>query len=585
MPGIYGIANSKNIKNDLGNMSKAMHLYDHFIQDELFHDDNIGASRIHIGKVGEQASPIRSARSLVWVEGEAYNLKEVGEQLGVTDASIGALLLDAEEQDKLNLALNKLDGYFCAAIYNKQTQKVKLISDRYGMRVLYWYFKDNAFAWGSGVKAILAIEGADKTLDKSSYDCFMDLGYLMGEHTWFEHIKLIKPATVLEFDIKNNSISQEYYWTWGEIKPSNLSFDEAVDKLGELFIQAVAKRFDPTEKIGISLSGGLDSRAIFAAANHLYPDYKGYAYTFGVRDCDDFKIAEQVVAISKWSHHKFHFTNKNWFKPRFERIWLTDGMKNLLHLHGSEFAIEVSKEIDINLSGGAGDAVYGAGFINDTNLQNSCVSLDKILKAYSGYGEDTLELNFYKEVKHFDIHLFCNKERRFTNYGQVNILANMEVRKPFHDVELMDFMYSIPDDYRVYYKIYSAMLQKTFPEYFKDIPWQQTGRPAATIKTPTIPRRAYNKGLRIFKKLFNASDSKSYTDYPAWIRDETVASELQELLGDEKAEYRQLTPDNVANKYLKPHLKNKLINNSEKILRAATLEVYLKQTLERTNES
>lgn len=55
---------------------------------------------------------------------------------------------------------------------------------------------------------------------------------------------------------------------------------------------------EPDEKIGISLSGGLDNRAIFAAVNHLYPDYKGYAYTFGVPECDDITIAEQVIARS-----------------------------------------------------------------------------------------------------------------------------------------------------------------------------------------------------------------------------------------------------------------------------------------------
>lgn len=130
-------------------MFKAMYLYYYFIQDELFYDENIGVSRAHISKVGETTSPIRLAHLFVWVEGEAYNLVEVSEQVGLTGTSIGALLLEAEEQGKLNQTLSKLDGYFFAAIYNEKTQKLKLISDRYGMRMLYWYFKDNVFAWGA----------------------------------------------------------------------------------------------------------------------------------------------------------------------------------------------------------------------------------------------------------------------------------------------------------------------------------------------------------------------------------------------------------------------------------------------------
>lgn len=579
MPGIYGIANSKNSKFDIENMTKAMHLYEHFIQDELFHDGNIFASRIHIGKVGEQTSPIRSANSLVWVEGEAYNLKEVGEQLAIATTSIGALLLDAEIQGKLNQALNKLDGYFCAAIYNEQTQKIKLISDRYGMRVLYWYFKDNVFTWGGEVKAILAAEGIDKTLDQSSYECFMDLGYLMGEHTWFEHIKLIKPATVLEFDINTSSIVQEYYWTWGEIKPSNLSFDQAVDELGELFVEAVARRFNPDEKIGISLSGGLDSRAIFAAVDHLYPEYKGYAYTFGIPECDDITIAEKVISRTKnWMHDKFYFSNDNWFKPRFTRVWNTDGMMNLLHMHGSEFLGEVSGHADINLNGYAGDAVFGGSLISSSEkLQDKGPTKKTAEMIYGRHAEQYDDVFF--NIEHFDHYLYMNRVRRFTNGGSINGLVSVEQRKPFFDNKVMELIFSIPDAYRVNNKLYSAMLQKYFPTFFKDIPWEQTGKPAAPVKTPTVPRRAFNKGIRILKKLFKVGGSKGYTDYPTWIRDKAVASELQKLLGNENAAYKKITEVNLADKYLKPHLKNKLINNSEKILRAATIEIYLKKAL------
>ena len=69
----------------------------------------------------------------------------------------------------------------------------------------------------------------------------MDLGYFLGEDTFFEMIRLIKPATVLTFDLSTRKIDQHYYWTWSEIKLSNLSFEDAVDELGERFLKAVKK--------------------------------------------------------------------------------------------------------------------------------------------------------------------------------------------------------------------------------------------------------------------------------------------------------------------------------------------------------
>lgn len=229
-------------------------------------------------------------------------------------------LFDAYENKCLEEKLNKLDGYFNAIIYDSNINKLFLISDRYGMRMLYYYFKDEKFAWSGEVKGLLALDFVDKTISKESFDCFIDLGYLLEDNTWFKNIKLIKPATIMEFDLNTKKLSQKYYWKWSEIKPSNLSFDEAVDKVGFIFIDAVKKRFNPNEEITLALSGGLDSRAIFAAINKLYPDYKGLAKTFGIEGCDDIEIAKLVISKTNWEHKIFHFTSNNWFEPRLNKI-------------------------------------------------------------------------------------------------------------------------------------------------------------------------------------------------------------------------------------------------------------------------
>ena len=556
-------------------MAKAMYLYDHFIQDELFCEGTIGASRAHLGHIGENRSPLRSVGHYLWVEGEAYNIAEVASELGLSDESLSALLLSAEKVGQLDACLNKLDGYFCAALYDTDRKKINLISDRYGMRLLYWYHKDGTFSWGSEVKAILAIDGMDRELDATSFDCFMDLGYLMGEHTWFEHIRLIKPATVIEYDIASDSVQQHHYWKWSEIKPSSMSFDQAVDELGERFIRAVARRFDPNERIGISLSGGLDSRAIFAAVNHLYPDCEGYAYTFGIRACDDITIAEQVIARSKWRHGKFHFTEDNWFDLRIEKVWNTDGMLNILDMHGGEFLAEISSHIDVNLNGYSGDAIIGGAFLARIpfNVRADRNNIHLVFQNYVNL--INVEDDFY-DIERVEPILQMNRVRRFTAMGTVNGLIAVDQRKPFFDNKIVELIFSLPDEYRANNKLYSAMLQKFFPKYFKDIPWQKTGKPAAAVSKLSIPRRAINKGVRIINGLFNISDKQNYQNYPKWIRSKEIAERLNRLLDPKTAKYTQLTDEDLKAKYLTPHLNNRAINKSNEILRATTIELYLK---------
>ena len=580
MPGIYGLVSKEDTKSNLIHMSKSMYLYEHFIQDELFYDDSIAASRAHTGLVGTDHSPIKLNELYVWVEGEAYNVSEVAKELNLKANSLPTLLLKADESKQLDKCLNRLDGYFCAAIYDKENQKIKLISDRYGMRLLYWYHKDGIFAWGSEVKAILAIEDINKELNPTSYDCFMDLGYLLGENTWFKQIKLIKPATVLEYDLNSESIKQSYYWKWSEIKPSNISFNQAVDKLGELHIQAVSKRFNPNEFIGIAISGGLDSRAIFAALNYLYPNYKGYAYTFGIPKCDDIEIANKVISLSKnWQHEVFFFTSSNWFQSRIKRVWDTDGMQDMMHMHGSEFLPTIAKHININLNGYIGGEAFGDSYQEKHKYKrlNSKMTLN-IAKEIYGKHSHLIDYNsdFY-DINHIEPLDFMNRSRRFINMGTTNSLTYIHQRKPQMDNKVIELIFSLPDEYRINNKLYSEMLKKYFPIYFNDIPWQKTGKPVGIVKKPNVPTRIINKAKREALSLLGIKSNQNYTDYPNWIRDQEVSKQLLDLLDPKNAEYARLISDDLSKRWLEPHLKDKKVNYASQILRAATIEVYLKQ--------
>ena len=551
-----------------------MYLYDHFIQDELFKDQKIGVSRVHTGQVGEMSSPSSLGGYFIWIEGEAYNALEVAEIFGLQAKNLSELLLLAEKNSILDECLNQLDGYFCAALYDKENEKIKLISDRYGMRFLYWYHMDAKFVWGSEVKAILAGDDINKRLDHTSYECFMEIGYLMGEHTWFENIKLIKPATIIEYDIRKDEVNQHYYWKWSEIKPLSLSFDQAVDELGERFIEAVEKRFKPNEHIGISLSGGLDSRAIFAAVEQLYPDYKGYAYSFGVPHCDDITIAERVVTRSKtWLHDKFYFSSDNWFHSRVEKVWNTDGMQDMMHMHGSEFFPVVADKIKINLNGYAGDAILGGSLLNNIPT-NEKISFDNAKGTYKGFISLSEVDSDYYHINSIEPHLYMNRVRRFTAYGSVNALPWIDQRKPFFDNKIVELVFSLPNEYRVDNRLYSSMLLKFFPKYFKDIPWQLTGKPVGTYKAK-LWNRAYRKAARTLSSLWKGNDTWSYTNYPEWIRDHNLSQEINLLLERHGAKYKMITDDDVVEKYLSPHLNNKHVNKSNQVLRAATIELYL----------
>ena len=575
MPGIFGyVKNSPDASSQLRAMATAMKLYDHFVEDDLFEDGSIAASRVHLGHIGEKTSPYNCGAVRLWIEGEAYNIKEVAAQLRLVEKGFAANMVEAYRAGKLDSYLNLLDGYFCAVLCDSRKKSVKLISDRYGMRMLYWYFKDGLFAWASEVKGILALESINKTIDASSPQCFLDLGYLMGEHTWFEHIKLITPTTVLDFDITSQTIEQHHYWKWSEIQPSHLTFDQAVDALGEHFLESVRRRFDPNGKIGVALSGGLDSRAILAAVDYLYPAYHGYAYTFGKPGCDDIKIAEQVATRANWKHRVFDFNESDWFEPRLEKIWNTDGMMDMMHMHGSEFLDDIALNMDVNLNGYAGDAIVGGSFL-DRVPRNLRVTAENSKSFYKAYAKLALPDSDFYDIKHVEPNLYMNRVRRFTNMGTVNGLIKVDQRKPFFDNGIVELIFSLPDEYRLDNKLYAAMLLKFFPKYFEDIPWQKTGKPVGKGNV-SLPMRAIKRIARIPIKLGLKDDKNNYTNYPMWIRSGIVREQIKSILGAPNNYVNNIFGGNQMEKYLVPHLASKQIDNSNEILRLVTMELYLK---------
>jgi asparagine synthase (glutamine-hydrolysing) len=565
MPGIYGYIKQKKEDDQLIQMTEKLYHHKHFVKDDDFNDDIFQASHLHLGKMKKDINAFNKDGIYISIEGEQYDYKNV---------AFEGLIYEAYTQDNLETFLNKLDGYFNAVIYDSNIKKVFLISDRYGMRMLYYYCKDGRFAFSGEVKGLLGLDFVDGSIESKQIDCFMDLGYFLEDNTWHKHVKLIKPATIMEFDIDSKTLAQKYYWKWSEIKPQNISFDEAVNKLGKLFLSAVEKRFNPNDKVGVALSGGLDSRAIFAAVNKLYPSFKGYTYTFGIPNCDDITIAKQCIAKTNWKHEEFYFRSGNWFEPRKDKVWFTDGMMPLMHMHGSEFLDEIGGSIDFNLNGYAGDVVLGGGWLSSISL-DARASKSNLLKFYKSYiNLCNIEDSFY-DIQKFEPHLYINKVRRFTNMGTVNGLYKIDQRKPFFDNKVMELVYSIPDEYRENNKLYSAMLLKFFPKFFKDIPWQKTGKTIDKNTSNGFASEVIRKIKRIPYKVGILKDKNSYTSYKDWIRSENISRELLSLLDRNKSEYGKYTDIDFKTKYLLPHLRVRM-DFSEQILRATTIEIYFK---------
>ena len=529
---------------------------DNYVKDKLFSDENIYASRTHLGILDQGEQPyILNSRFFSWFEGEFYNQKELKSKYIVTSTTDNELLVNIYNATRSFKFLRDIDGCYTAVLYDQEINKVYLITDRYGFKPLYWRIINEDLAWSSEVKGFLGHRDFNPVIDVQSVAEFFNMGYVLENRTWFEKIELVPPASILTFDVKKSKIEIQSYWYWNEIEQMKSPIDERelIESFGLLFKNAVLRHVKNDEKVGILLSGGLDSRAILAA----FPeDYKPlHTFTFGKKQCDDIKIANRISIIKGTYHHIWELNSNNWLIPRINFIWRSDGLLNLIHMHGLEFLNKAKLHIEFCLNGFLAGGSLGGAYIAPSY--------------YNDIGQN-----------HSEEYMIRNRGRRLINQAIITGETWLIYRRPFFNKELVDFAFSIPGNLRQGAFIYKKMLLATFSNYYKNIPWQKTCYP---INCPDLIAKAGRFSVKVKNRIskyfgLELADFRNYTDYPHWIRQEPGKSFFEKILRNSKALYQEYISREKVEKDLDSHLQGN--DRADILCRYLTFEIWLQQVFE-----
>lgn len=552
MSGIIGCAHRKDreLSEILRKGQSLLRHADSYQDDPIWLKDGVACTRTHLGVIQKGPQPYSlENRLFVWMDGEFYNQDGILSRYKIGSCSDPELIAHLYDQTGSWEFLKDIDGIFAAVIFDPSSQQVHLINDRYGLKPLYWNEINANFAWSSEVKGFLAFPDFTPKIDPLAVKEFFSIGYLLENRTWLQGVELLPPASILTWSLKSKRRQMQTYWAWSEIESlkGKLDEEELAEELGRLFVHAVHRRINPGEKIGITLSGGLDSRAILAAVPDEYKSL--HTFTFSKKDGDDLRIAQRVSTLKGAHHHTMEINAQNWLNNRILGVWLTDGQFNLMHMHGVEHLEAYPRYVDVNLNGFLGDAILGGSYLDDSKW-----SLPEKVN---------------------------QRGRRFINNGPVLLGSQIINRRPFLDNDLLSFTCSIPEALRQNSYIYNKMLLRTFPEFFRTIPWQKTGCPISwpnhKIKVFTLARRAITKAKREVSRFgFLFADAHSYTNYSNWIRQQPARSIIEQILLAKSPLYAQYLPVDDFGSIVQRHMNNKA-NHASEICLLLTFEIWLGQ--------
>jgi asparagine synthase (glutamine-hydrolysing) len=239
------------------------------------------------------------------------------------------------------LCPSALNGRFQGLVVDLKLQMATLFNDRYGMQRTYYHQSKDAFYFAAEAKAILAVRPELRKLDLRGLGEFTSCGCVLENRTLFEGIHLLPGAAAWIF--RNGALQRKTFYfqprEW-EDQPT-LEPEAYYREIREVFSRNLPRYFQGDERIGTSLTGGLDTRMIMAWHRGRPGSLPCYSFGGMFRDCEDVRVARHVARVCGQSHQVIPAGND--FLSRFahyaERsVYLTDASVDVsvcpdLYLH------------------------------------------------------------------------------------------------------------------------------------------------------------------------------------------------------------------------------------------------------------
>jgi asparagine synthase (glutamine-hydrolysing) len=368
MPGIVGLITRmppERAKRELARMVQAMHNQPACLTGVLVDETN----GVYAGWVARRGSscagmPVLNETgdvSLIFAgeefpePGTALRLKRAGHLLDENPASY---LVHLYEQDPhFPVTLN---GRFHGLVQDQARRSTILFNDRYGMHRIYYHQSNDAFYFAAEAKAILAVRPELRRIDPRGMGEFVACGCALENRTLFEGVAVLPPASAWTFR-DGVAKTRGQYFAPSEWEDQSLLEPEAYyEALRGVFSQNVGRYFNGDEAVGVSLTGGLDSRMIMAWRRSASKELPCYSFGGMYRDCQDVVIARKVAAACGQSYRLIPLTQEflSQFAHYAERsVYLTDGCVDVSHSPDLYVNEQAAKIAPVRLTGNYGGEV------------------------------------------------------------------------------------------------------------------------------------------------------------------------------------------------------------------------------------
>lgn len=406
--------------------------------------------------------------------------------------------------------VKRFNGMFAFSIWDTVEHKLVLARDRIGIKPVYYQFKNNVLLFASEIRALIDSGLIDKKINLKSVAEFIQYATVHAPNTILQDVLMLMPGHILEY--QNGAINIQKYWNINDFAKSkeDLSYKETCLRVNELLTASVERRLVADVPFGAFLSGGIDSSAIVGLMSKVSSEkVRTFNVSFDESEFSEAKYAKQISEKFNTEHHEIKLTPDDFLKQLPEALAAIDHPSG--DGPNSYIVSKATKQAGITmaLSGLGGDELFAGydifkryyelekkGWLNIIPAKGLAGKL-LAAKKKSVQGDKTSEILNLETINGFnaypinrklfnqkDYHSLLKEQFNDTNFiknviqkietdkkhilsrvslfeiqtymqnvllrdaDQMSMAVALEVRVPFLDYKLVEFVLGVKDEYK-----------------------------------------------------------------------------------------------------------------------------------------
>jgi asparagine synthase (glutamine-hydrolysing) len=509
----------------------------------------LGHNRLSIIDLTESANqPFHSecGNFVLIFNGEIYNYLEIRSELRAfhtfkTNSDTEVLLIAYQKWGRN--CLNKFNGMFSFAIWDKKEQTLFVARDRFGVKPLHYSWDGSNFVFASEINPFWSF-GVAKIPNESVWlKYFAEGSYGLPNETFWQNIKQLPGGHFLIWKNKKIRLEKWYHFEERILDLQNQFVAEEEEYIIDLLLKATKLRFRADVPIGFNLSGGLDSSTLLALIDQQKVKKNAIeAFTFITNDerYDEVKWVKGML-----DHKPYHLNVCSITANEIPTLSLDmarhqsepfGGIPTLAYAKIFEQASRLG--VKVLLDGQGADESW-AGY--DYYINKSKSTIQGVTK--SPYRLQVLDRDFSKEFQKCSYptpfetdllnlqfrDLFYTKIPRALRFNdRVSMKYGTELREPFLDFELVEYVFSRPASFKIKEETQKWLLRKIASNFLKQ---DLVLAPKRPLQTPQ--REWLSQELKGW-----VADEVSQLKQNSWFDKNKLQSELDAFLkGDNQSSF------------------------------------------------